>query len=453
MHPEVVAAAEGACPKCGMGLEPVSPGAGDDESSELTDMARRFWGSLLFTVPLFVVSMGDMLPGAPVSAVLSPRWRGLLELALATPVCVWAAKPFLERAVASVSNRSPNMFTLIGLGVLTAYGYSLVAVLLPDAFPASFRGHGGQVAVYFESAAVIVTLVLLGQVLELRARSRTGSAIRELLDLAPPTARRIEDGAADRDVPIESLCLGDRLRVRPGEKIPTDGSVLEGVSTVDESMVTGESLPITKRPGDRLIGATLNGTGVLVMRADRLGAETLLARIVETVREAQRTRAPIQRVADVASAYFVPAVVLCAVIAFGTWAAVGPEPRMAHALINAVAVLIIACPCALGLATPHVHHDRHRQGSRRCGVSVQGTPKPSRRLRATSIPWWWTKPEPLPRDARECSLACSARRMWTTDALLLGLAASLERGSEHPLAESHTWKRAVRSWCQDHQSA
>ncbi|RMH39804.1 MAG: heavy metal translocating P-type ATPase [Deltaproteobacteria bacterium] len=350
MHPEVVSDRPGACPTCGMALEPRTVTAPAD-NPELRDMTRRLWVAAALAVPLLIVSMGDMLPGAPISRLLSPRWRVWLELVLATPVCTWIAWPFYQRAVASVRNRSPNMFTLIGLGVSVAFVYSVVATLAPDLFPASFR-HGGQVAVYFEASAVIVTLILVGQVLELRARARTGEAIERLLGLQPATARRIADDGSEHDVPLDDVRVGDRLRVRPGEKIPVDGVVLEGGSAVDESMVTGEPIPVDKGPGDPVVGGTVNGTGTLVIRADKVGADTLLARIVDMVAQAQRSRAPIQRLADVVAGYFVPAVVAVAVATFVAWAAFGPEPRMAHALVNAVAVLIIACPCALGLATP-----------------------------------------------------------------------------------------------------
>ena len=298
------------------------------------------------------MAMAHLIPGQPLGHLLSPTLMGWLELLLATPVVLWGGWPFFVRAWNSIVNRALNMFTLIGLGVGVAYVYSVVAVVAPGLFPASFRGADGSVGRYFEAAAVIVTLVLLGQVLELRARSRTGAAIRALLGLAPKTARRIAEDGTEADVPLDQVKPGDRLRVRPGEKVPVDGVVLEGSSAVDESMVSGEPIPVEKHVGDRVIGATVNGTGSLVMRAEKVGSETLLARIVQMVAEAQRSRAPIQKLADVVAGYFVPAVVLIAVVTFVVWALVGPAPRMAHALVNAVAVLIIACPCALGLATP-----------------------------------------------------------------------------------------------------
>jgi Cu+-exporting ATPase len=352
MHPEVEQIGPGDCPKCGMALEPKGVVVGEQDDSELREMTRRFWVSVALSAPLFVIAMGDMLPGHPISSVLSGRARVFVELALATPVCLWAAWPFYVRAVRSVKNASPNMFTLIGLGVTVAYGYSVVAALAPGIFPDAFRGHGGTVAVYFEAAAVIVTLVLLGQVLELRARSRTGAALEKLLSLAAKTALRVRADGTEEEVPLEHVVVGDRLRVRPGEKIPVDGVIVEGRSHVDESMMTGEPLPVEKVTGDAVIGATINGTGGLVMRADKVGSETLLSRIVDMVAEAQRSRAPIQRLVDVVSSYFVPSVILSAVVTFVVWALVGPDPKMAYALINAVAVLIIACPCALGLATP-----------------------------------------------------------------------------------------------------
>jgi len=306
----------------------------------------------VLTIPVFAIAMGDLLPGQPVSRILSIRVQILVQLVLATPVCLWSAWPFFVRAVDSVRHRSLNMFSLIGLGVGVAYGYSVIAALVPGSFPPSFRQEAGDVAVYFEAAAVIVTLILLGQVLELRARGRTSAAIRQLLELAPETARRIGADGAEEDVPLCHVQVGDQLRVRPGEKIPVDGVVLEGTTTVDESMVTGEPIPVEKQHNDLLVGATINGTGSATMRAERVGEETLLSRIVAMVIDAQRSRAPIQRLADVVASYFVPAVVLIAAATFAIWSQIGPEPRMAYALINTVAVLIIACPCALGLATP-----------------------------------------------------------------------------------------------------
>ena len=352
MHPQIVRDGPRSCPICGMALEPRTVAAKEEVNPELCDMTRRFWFAVALSVPLLVIAMSDVFPGDPVARLLPMRARGFVELALATPVCLWAAWPFFVRAVLSVKNRSLNMFTLIGLGVGVAYTYSVVATLLPGIFPPSFRGPSGEVAVYFEAAAVIVALVLLGQVLELRARSQSGAAIRKFLGMAAKSARRQRDDGTEEDVPLEAVKVGDRLRVRPGEKVPVDGVVLEGHSTIDESMVSGEPIPVEKEPGGRVVGATLNGTGTFVMRAERVGADTLLSRIVAMVAEAQRSRAPIQKLADVVAGYFVPVVIASAVVTFVVWAVVGPEPRMAHGLVNAVAVLIVACPCALGLATP-----------------------------------------------------------------------------------------------------
>ena len=349
MHPEVVRDAPGTCPKCGMTLEPRTTRV-EEENLELIDMTRRFRISLILTIPLFVLAMSPHFSDVLMRAI-PPVVSAGTELALATPVVLWGGWPFFVRGGQSVVNRSPNMFTLIGLGTGLAYIYSVIAVLFPGIFPASFRGEGGRVGLYFEAAAVIVTLVLLGQVLELRARGKTGAAIKALLGLAPQTARRIENGR-EEDTPLDQVAVGDLLRVRPGEKVPVDGIVVEGASTVDESMVTGEPLPVQKEKGDPVIGATVNGTGSLIMRADKVGVDTLLSRIVQMVAEAQRSRAPIQKLADAVAGYFVQSVVAIAILTFIIWAWVGPEPRMALALINAVSVLIIACPCALGLATP-----------------------------------------------------------------------------------------------------
>jgi Cu+-exporting ATPase len=350
MHPDVRQVGPGACPICGMALEPLEARAAEDDT-ELRDMRRRLLGSALLTAPIVVLAMGDMvLPGAPIHGALgaASRW---LELALATPVVLWAAWPLLARGWQSLARRQLNMFTLIGLGVSVAWVYSALAVFAPQVFPEGFRGPHG-VAVYFEAAAVIVTLVLLGQVLELRARRSTGAAIRALLDLSPKTTRRITEGGAEEEIALENVAVGDRLRVRPGEAIPVDGEVVDGRSAVDESMVTGEPLPVDKAAGDAVVGGTVNTTGSLVMVAEKIGRDTLLARIVDMVTQAQRSRAPIQRLADSVAAWFVPAVVVCAVLAFVAWSLWGPQPRFAYGLLNAVAVLIIACPCAFGLATP-----------------------------------------------------------------------------------------------------
>ncbi|HEX9188727.1 MAG TPA: HAD-IC family P-type ATPase, partial [Vicinamibacteria bacterium] len=352
MDPEVLETKPGPCPICGMALEPRTVTLADEKNPELEDMARRFGVSLALTVPLLALAMGAMLPGHLVHRFVSPAVQGWLELLLATPVVLWGGWPFFERMWSSFRTGHLNMFTLIGIGTGIAWLYSVAAVLLPGAFPGSFRGHDGEVGRYFESAAVIVTLVLMGQVLELRARQRTSGAIKALLGLAPKTARRLAADGSEADVPLDDVRPGDRLRVRPGEKVPVDGVVLEGTSSVDESMVTGEPVPVEKEAGARVTGSTLNGTGGFVMRAERVGTETLHARIVQLVAEAQRSRAPIQRLADSVAAWFVPAVVAVAAIAFVAWALLGPEPRFAYALVAAVSVLIIACPCALGLATP-----------------------------------------------------------------------------------------------------
>mgnify|MGYP001610531128 FL=1 len=349
MHPEVISDSPGACPKCGMALEPKTV-LGEEENPELVDMTRRFKVGVILTIPLVLIAMRDLIPGLSLESLISHEVMKWLELLLATPVVLWAGWPFFVRGWQSLMTRNLNMFTLIGLGVGVAYIYSIVAALFPGMFPVSFR-KDGEVGVYFEAAAVIVTLVLLGQVLELKARSKTGAAIKMLLGLAPKTARRIKDGA-EEDVPLEHVKIDDILRVRPGEKIPVDGVVIDGLSSVDESMVTGEPIPVQKQKEDRVIGATVNGTGMLIMKAEKVGADTLLSQIVNMVAEAQRSRAPIQKLADIVAAYFVQIVMAVAVLTFVVWAWLGPDPRMAHAIINAVAVLIIACPCALGLATP-----------------------------------------------------------------------------------------------------
>lgn len=432
MHPAILRTAPGDCPICGMALEPRTATLDqEEENPELRDMSRRFWFAAVLTVPLLIIVMGDMLPGEPVSRLISARTRVFLELALATPVCLWSAWPFYVRFVRSIANRHLNMWTLIGLGVSVAYGYSLVAAVVPGIFPHSFRGHGGQVAVYFEAAAVIVTLILLGQVLELRARSRTGAAIKKLLGLAPKTARRVLNDGTEEDVPLDKVQVGDRLRVRPGEKVPVDGVVVDGVSAVDESMVTGEPIPVHKDLGEPLIGATVNGTGSLVMQAEKVGAQTLLAQIVHMVAEAQRSRAPIQKLADVVSGYFVPAVIGVAVLAFIVWGLWGPEPRMAYALIIAVAVLIIACPCALGLATPMSIMVATGKGAI-LGVLFKNAEaiEVMRKVDTLVVDKTGTLTEGKPQ------LVVVKTTPGIDESTLLGFAASLERGSEHPLAEA-----------------
>ena len=351
MHPEVIQDHPGNCPKCGMALEPRTIATGE-ENRELVTMTRRFWISTILALPVFLLAMtADLLPSL-LPEGLSMHYVQWIEFVLATPVVLWGGWPFFVRAWQSVKTWNLNMFTLIGLGVSVAWVYSVVALLFPQIFPPIMQMEGGMVDVYFEAAAVITALVLLGQVLELRARSRTNAAIQMLLGLAPNTARIVRDDGKEEDIPLEQVKPGDVLRVRPGEKIPVDGTVIEGESNVDESMVTGEPVPVEKAPGGKLIGATINGTGSLLMRAEKVGADTLLAQIVNMVAEAQRSRAPIQKLADVVASYFVPAVVFIAIVTFAIWGLLGPEPRLAHAIVNAVAVLIIACPCALGLATP-----------------------------------------------------------------------------------------------------
>ena len=349
MHPQIRRSGPGQCPICGMALEPLEPTLDDGPNPELIDMTRRFWISAALTLPLVVLAMGMELFGWRILPMGKAEW---VQLALASPVVIWGGWPFFERFSASLKTRNLNMFTLIGLGIGVAYVYSLVATLAPQAFPQSLKVMGGLVPVYFEAAAVITTLVLLGQVLELRARSATGRAIRALLGLAPKTARRVGDDGQEADVPLDHVLVGDLLRVRPGEKVPVDGEVIDGRSSVDESMLTGEPVPVEKAAGDKITGATVNGTGALLMRATRVGRDTMLAQIVRMVADAQRSRAPIQALADKVSAVFVPAVVLIALVTFAVWLWVGPDPRLSHALVNAIAVLIIACPCALGLATP-----------------------------------------------------------------------------------------------------
>ena len=426
MHPEIVRP-PGSCPICGMALEPRTVTAEAEENPELRDMTRRFWISLALTAPLPGIAMADVLPGMPVQHALPGGWLPWIELLLATPVVLWGGWPFFQRGWTSIINRSTNMFTLIALGTGAAYVYSVAATLTPGIFPASFREMDGMPPVYFEAAAAITTLVLLGQVLELRARSRTGAAIRALLDLTPKTARILRDGS-EQDIPLEQVQLGDRLRVRPGEKIPVDGMVLEGRSAVDESMITGESMLVEKESGSRVVGATVNGTGSFVMRAEHVGSETLLAQIVQLVSKAQRSRAPIQRLADRVSAWFVPAVIAISIVTFITWALLGPEPRFANALVNAVAVLIIACPCALGLATPIAIMVGTGRGAH-AGVLV-------RNAEALEI---LEKVDTLVID-KTGTLTEGKPKLMTVIAAagqqedeLVRLVASLEQGSEHPL--------------------
>lgn len=429
MHPEIVQDGPGHCPICGMALEPRTVTFEEENHPELQEMTRRFWISALLTVPLVMVTMGKMIPGLSFAWFSSPRTLVWLELLLATPVVLWGGWPFFERGWQSLVNRSLNMFTLISLGVGVAYIYSTIAVLFPALFPASFRDAHGEVAIYFEAAAVIVTLILLGQVMELRARQQTGAAIKALLGLAPKTARRINADGNDEDVPLERIQSGDRLRVRPGEKVPVDGIVLEGRSSMDESMVTGEPIPVEKTPGEKVIGATVNGTGSLVMEAQRVGADTLLSQIVQRVAQAQRSRAPIQKLADRVAGYFVPVVVAIAVLTFIVWAMFGPPPAMAYAIINAVAVLIIACPCALGLATPMSIMTATGKGAT-VGVLFKNAEaiEVLRQIDTLVVDKTGTLTEGKPK------LVSVVTGPHLDVATLLRLAATLERGSEHSLA-------------------
>ena len=432
MHPEVEQVGPGQCPKCGMALEPksVSPSDTNEENGELTDMTRRFWGSLVFTVPVLLLAMGPMV-GLPIDKWLGHTVARWSELVLSLPVVLWAGWPFFVRGWRSVITRNLNMFTLISLGVLAAFGYSLVATLAPQVFPPSFHHEPGQVSVYFEAATVIITLILLGQVLELRARRQTSGAIRALLDLAAKTARRINDDGNEEEIPLENVQIGDKLRVKPGEKIPVDGELIDGKSTVDESMITGEPVPVSKEPGDSLTGATVNQTGSFIMQAKRVGDETLLAQIVQMVAQAQRSRAPIQRVADIAAGYFVPAVLLVSIITFAVWALWGPQPAMAYAIVNAVAVLIIACPCALGLATPMSIMVGVGRGAQ-AGVLIKNAQalEVMEKIDTLVVDKTGTLTEGKPK-----LVAIETHQDWQAQSLLR-LAASLERQSEHPLAQA-----------------
>jgi len=429
MHPEVRAIKPGACPLCGMGLEPETVSLDDDDTSELRDMTRRFRVAVVLSIPVVFLAMGKFIPGLQMESLIPHEIGVWLELALATPVVLWSGWPFFVRGWRSVVTWNLNMFTLIGLGVGVAYVYSVVAVLTPGIFPASFRGESGQVGIYFEAAAVIVTLVLLGQVMELKARSSTNAAIKSLLGLAPKTARRVGEDDSEQDVPLEEVQIGDRLRVRPGEKVPVDGRVVEGNSSVDESMITGEPIPVEKAAGDKVVGATVNGTGSLIIEAERVGSDTLLAQIVQMVAEASRSRAPIQNLVDVVAGYFVPAVVLIAIITFIGWGIWGPEPAMAYALINAVAVLIIACPCALGLATPMSIMVASGQGAS-MGVLFKNAEaiQTLRQVDTLVVDKTGTLTEGRPRLQEVVAVE------GFDEEQVLGLAATLERGSEHPLA-------------------
>jgi P-type Cu+ transporter len=431
MHPEVVRAAPGACPICGMALEPRTVAASEEKNPELVSMTRRFWVAVALSIPVIALGMSDRLPGSPLQRLLSMRVIGLIELLLATPVVLWAGWPFFQRGCASVVNRSLNMFSLIALGTGTAYVYSLIAVLIPSIFPISFRAGDGSVPVYFEAAAAITALVLLGQVLELRARSRTSHAIRSLLQLAPNSARLIRADGTELDVPIEHIAPGDEVRVRPGEKIPVDGAVIDGTSSVDESLVTGESIPLEKSPGSAAIAGTINGSGSFVVRASRVGSETLLAQIVRMVSEAQRSRAPVQRLADRVAAWFVPAVIFAAVLTFAAWGFFGPAPRMAHALLNAVAVLIIACPCALGLATPMAIMVGTGRGAL-SGILIKNAEALEllEKVDTLVVDKTGTLTEGRP------SVTAIVAAPGFKEDQVLRIAASLERSSEHPLASA-----------------
>ncbi len=431
MHPEIVRLQPGNCPICGMALEPRTASASDEDNPELRDMTRRFWISAILTLPLLGIAMADMLPGMPLQHALPGAWLPWIEFLLASPVVLWGGWPFFERGWASVVNRSTNMFTLIAMGTGVAYIYSVAAALAPGIFPASFREMSGRPAVYFEAAAAIVTLVLLGQVLEVRARSRTGAAIRALLDLAPRTARVLRDNSAEEDIRLDRVKVGDHLRVRPGEKVPVDGVVLEGQSWVDESMITGESAPVERTPGSRVIGATVNSSGSFIMRAERVGSETLLAQIVRMVAQAQRSRAPIQRLADKVAGWFVPAVVAIAIVTFIVWVFLGPEPRLAHAIVNAVAVLIIACPCALGLATPMAIMVGTGRGAH-AGVLIKNAEalETLEKVDTLVVDKTGTLTEGKPR-----VVSVSTARDISEEELLRVLR-TLEQGSEHPLAHA-----------------
>jgi Cu+-exporting ATPase len=431
MHPEVLKDTPGSCPVCGMALEPGTVTVSDEENPELIDMKRRFILSALFSFPVVFVAMQHMIPGISLERLIPHQVQRWVELLFSTPVVLWCGWPFFVRGWQSIVNRSPNMFTLIGLGVIVAYVYSVVATVSPGVFPLSFRGESGTVGVYFEAAAVIVTLVLLGQVLELKARGQTGAAIRALLGLWPKTARRLHDNGSEEDIPFDTVRSGDLLRVRPGEKVPVDGTVIDGSTLVDESMITGEPIPVEKRAGDRVIGATVNSTGSIIMKAEKVGADTLLSRIVQMVSEAQRSRAPVQRLVDVVAGYFVQAVITVATVTFILWAWLGPEPRFAFALINAVSVLIIACPCALGLATPMSIMVAMGKGAA-MGVLFKNAESIEIMKKVTMI----VVDKTGTLTTGKPKLASVVPFDEFDEKTVLAYAASIERGSEHPLASA-----------------
>ena len=429
MHPEIRQQGPGSCPICGMALEPETFSLDSGPDPEYLDMRRRFWISAVFSLPLFLYAMGDMIPGRPLESWLNPAIATWIQLLLASPVVLWGAWPFFVRGVQSLKSMNLNMFTLIGLGVAVAYGFSVVATFFPGAFPSAFRGHDGNVAVYYEAAAVITTLVLLGQVLELKARGQTSSALRALLELAPPVATRINPDGSDEEISLDQVQSGDRLRVRPGEKIPVDGTIVQGSSTIDQAMITGEPIPVQKAEGDDVTGGTVNQTGSFVMTAERVGKDTLLAKIVQMVADAQRSRAPIQKLADTVAGLFVPAVVLIALVTFVVWALWGPEPALAYGLVNAVAVLIIACPCALGLATPMAIMVGTGKGAQN-GILIKNAEalETFEKIDTIVVDKTGTLTEGKPK-----LVSVEAESGLDSDQLLAWVAA-IERASEHPLA-------------------
>ena len=431
MHPNVRDVRNSGCPICGMALEPEGIVVGEEDTSELDDMTRRFWISAIFTVPLAIYAMGDLIPGKPLEGLLPAGWAQWAQFALAVPVVLWGGWPFFQRGARSLRTMNLNMFTLISLGVGVAFIFSLVATALPGIFPHAFRNEAGEVSVYFEAAAVITTLVLLGQVLELRARSATSGAIRALLELTPPTANRIMADGQDEEVSVDDIQAGDRLRVRPGEKVPVDGEVVEGRSNVDESMITGEPIPVEKAAGDPVTGGTVNGTGSFIMAATRVGEDTMLSQIVRMVVEAQRSRAPIQKLADTVAGLFVPVVVLTAIVTFIVWAVFGPHPAMAFAIVNAVAVLIIACPCALGLATPMSIMVATGKGAQ-SGILIKNAEalETLKKVDTIVVDKTGTLTEGKPR------LVTVEPAEGLAEADFLAYAAAIERGSEHPLAQA-----------------